>query len=1156
MKKKNIYIGEIPAKANKQKVSGKYIERDGETYYRISNFDQMPPFFMSLVSHSDHWMFISSNGGLAAGRKNAENALFPYYTDDKIHDANDHTGSKTILLVEKNNDLFLWEPLSLRQQGIYMVKRNILKNIPGNKIIFEEINYDLGVAFNYTWLFSEKFGIVKKSAIHIKNSGKCVINILDGIQNVLPYGVKQTMQTNFSTLMDAYKKSELINDSGLALFRLSSIPVDRAEPSEALKVTTVWSSVPGKRQILLSSQQLDDFRKGRKIQTEFDMRATRGAYFINTTIKLKKDDHKEWYIVSEINCDASKVAVLQDLLRDKKSLTNKLEKDIADGTRALLKTVAVADGIQITGDHLSASRHFSNVLFNIMRGGIFKDAYNIDKEDLISFIASANKSLLTKIKSFMSALPDPIQYSDLISRVNKTKNKNLIRLCYEYLPLTFSRRHGDPSRPWNVFSINTRDEQGNKVLDYEGNWRDIFQNWEALVTSFPGYIESMICKFVNASTMDGYNPYRITRDGFEWEDFDPSDPWSYIGYWGDHQIIYLLKFLELSQKYHPGLLKEFLTKDLFVYANTPYRIKPYEQLVANPQDTIQYDFELAEALKRRKTNTGSDGTLVQDKNGRIFYVNLTEKLLVSLLAKFSNFIPEAGIWMNTQRPEWNDANNALVGSGVSMVTLYHIRRYLEFCRELFKTVNVNSISLSSKLAELLSSIYDTFNTHLSSEMDPISDTGRKQILDLLGSAGSDYREHVYEHSLAGKKVRIQISQLNRFFNISFEMINRSIHANKRPDGLYHAYNLIKFSPDEKIEIRYLYEMLEGQVAVLSSGYLSDEESVSLLDTLKKSALFRKDQHSYLLYPDRDLLRFIEKNIIPPALFKKSRLLQILAKDQQQDIITKDISGTWHFNGSFRNSAMLANVLNSLGEKQYKNLIKKELPLILEIYEEIFDHQSFTGRSGTFFGYEGLGCIYWHMVSKLLLAVGEIVYRAQLENADPKIVQHLVQHFYDIREGIGVHKSPELYGAFPTDPYSHTPANAGAQQPGMTGQVKEDFLARLLQLGVIVTQGEIHFSPVLLKREEFLDKPGILEFYDYKKHPRILKLKRNSLAFTFCQTPVIYYIADRIKLKIYDRKNKVIETTDTFISHEKCNQIFNRTGEIQKVEVFWRKDQIT
>ena len=39
--------------------------------------------------------------------------------------------------------------------------------------------------------------------------------------------------------------------------------------------------------------------------------------------------------------------------------------------------------------------------------------------------------------------------------------------------------------------------------------------------------------------------------------------------------------------------------------------------------------------------------------------------------------------------------------------------------------------------------------------------------------------------------------------------------------------------------------------------------------------------------------------------------------------------------------------------------------ILALYEEVFNHRSFTGRSGTFYKYEGLGCIYWHMVSMLL-----------------------------------------------------------------------------------------------------------------------------------------------------------------------------------------------
>jgi len=59
---------------------------ENERYYQLSNSDAMKPFFMSIVSDSNHWMFISSNGGLSAGRKNANFALFPYYTDDKITD--------------------------------------------------------------------------------------------------------------------------------------------------------------------------------------------------------------------------------------------------------------------------------------------------------------------------------------------------------------------------------------------------------------------------------------------------------------------------------------------------------------------------------------------------------------------------------------------------------------------------------------------------------------------------------------------------------------------------------------------------------------------------------------------------------------------------------------------------------------------------------------------------------------------------------------------------------------------------------------------------------------------------------------------------------------------------------------------------------------
>src|SRR5262249_45629568 len=152
-------------------------------------------------------------------------------------------------------------------------------------------------------------------------------------------------------------------------------------------------------------------------------------------------------------------------------------------------------------------------------------------------------------------------------------------------------------------------------------------------------------------------------------------------------------------------------------------------------------------------------------------------------------------------------------------------------------------------------------------------------------------------------------------------------------------------------------------------------------------------------------------------------------------------------------------------------------LIQEIFERHFDHQSFTGRSGTFFGYEGLGSIYWHMVSKLLLAAQESYFRAAAQGAPGALLQKLAAAYYDIRAGIGDYKSPEVYGAFPMDPYSHTPAHTGARQPGLTGQVKEDIFCRLGELGLFVRAGQIHFEPRLLRREEFLTSPSQFRHYD-------------------------------------------------------------------------------
>jgi hypothetical protein len=142
------------------------------------------------------------------------------------------------------------------------------------------------------------------------------------------------------------------------------------------------------------------------------------------------------------------------------------------------------------------------------------------------------------------------------------------------------------------------------------------------------------------------------------------------------------------------------------------------------------------------------------------------------------------------------------------------------------------------------------------------------------------------------------------------------------------------------------------------------------------------------------------------------------------------------------------------------------------YERLLRHHEFTGRSGTMFAYEGLGCTYWHMVAKLLLAVQERVFEAA--DASAPELPALVAHYRRVRDGLGYRKSAAEYGAFPADPYSHTAGEGGAQQPGMTGQVKEEILTRWGELGLRFEQGLIHFDPVLLDLAE-VPLDGALSF---------------------------------------------------------------------------------
>ncbi|TFD31541.1 hypothetical protein [Cryobacterium cryoconiti] len=1092
--------GEIPVDPAEGTVRGGPVDLDGRRFYRIEAYDQMPPFFMTLVGASDVWLFISSTGGLTAGRVDADRALFPYYTDDKVTESAGRTGGLSVLLVRRPDGTSThWQPFAELRPGDQHVQRTLYKDALGTTLVFEETRPDLGLRLRVTWQTSARFGVVRSCALTSLAGDTLDVDLLDGLVNILPAGAGKKTQNELSVLLDAYKRAELDPATGLGLLTLSATLSDLAEPSESLQANVAWQVGLSNAEHLLSTSQVAAFARGRGITAETDVRGQRGAYLVHARTTLAPGSTLRWQIVADVNQDAADVVGLREKLRDPLALAEELAADIS-GTRSDLETILGAtDAAQHTGDELATIHHTANVLFNTMRGGVPAEGYTVESRDVRAFITQRSQATARRCAAVLEALPERLRADELIAIVQEHGDVDLWRLATEYLPLTFSRRHGDPSRPWNQFRIVLKDESGIRRLEYQGNWRDIFQNWEALAWSFPEYVESMITIFLDATTADGYNPYRISRDGIDWEVPEPEDPWANIGYWSDHQIVYLLKLLETSHRFHPGRLDALVNRAAFTHADVPYRIASYRDILTDPYNTITFDDERQHTIDRRVAAEGSDGRLVHGADGDLVRVTLAEKVLLLLLAKLVNLVPDGGIWMTTQRPEWNDANNALVGRGLSVVTLAYLRRYLVFAQDLL-TVDVE---LSSELSGLLTAVRDVLFEHSDALADGFDSTRRKTVMDDLGEAGTAYRKQVYA-GFGGDRSTVAAGDVAELLDLARRFVESGLRANRRGDGLVHSYNILDLGAD-RADVRRLAEMLEGQVAILSSGLLGPDESLDLLRALRASRLYRADQHSYILYPDKDLPSFLARNTFSAARADDCPLALRLAAAGDRSVVVRDVQGDLHFAAHIRNARGVSEALDALStDPALHDAVEQDRAELLGIFEEVFRHAEFTGRSGSFFAYEGLGSIYWHMVSKLLLAVQETLERAVAEQADEAAISGLKAAYEDVRAGIGYRKDPLTYGAFPTDPYSHTPAGHGARQPGMTGQVKEEVLTRMGELGLRVEDGRIRLRPTLLRAGEWTTTPGTFTYSDVTGEQQSIDLPAGALAFTFCQVPVVFH----------------------------------------------------
>ncbi|HSN42804.1 MAG TPA: hypothetical protein VLR88_01965, partial [Propionibacteriaceae bacterium] len=593
---------------------------------------------------------------------------------------------------------------------------------------------------------------------------------------------------------------------------------------------------------------------------------------------------------------------------------------------------------------------------------------------------------------------------------------------------------------------------------------------------------------------------------------------------------------EASRRFHPGSLEHLLDQRIFTTADVPYRLAGLDATLADPLDTVAFDVDANTVARRREREIGGDGLLRRTSDGELYRSTLADKLLLLLAAKMVNFVPDAGIWMNTQRPEWNDANNALVGRGASVVTTAQLLGYVSVVGDLLGSSDVR---LSAELADLIVNLVAVLRE--TPATSGISDAARRGLVQRLGTVGETYRGRVYSGD-TGEPVAVPNATAHEFLSVAASWLEATLRANRRDDGLFHSYNTLAWD-DNDVRVRRLSVMLEGQVAVLGSGALDADEALALVRAIRDSALYRPDQHSYLLYPNRDLPGFLDRNTLATRP-EWASLASLLASR----VLVEDASGALHFSADLSNAGVLAQRLNELARDPRDGAqIEADRAVILDVYEETFHHAGFTGRSGSFFAYEGLGSVYWHMVAKLALSVREATERARTEGVDADIVRGLADAYVDIRAGLGFAKDAASYGAFPADPYSHTPAHAGARQPGMTGQVKEDILNRLGELGLRVDEGIISLSPEGIIASAWTTQAGVFAYQDITGRERTVDVGAASFAFTFAQVPfVIGREGQGVTVTGVDGSEQ--SSSGLALSSEDSRSIIERDGRIEAVRI--------
>lgn len=664
-----------------------YYFKDG--VFVIEDYDKQKPFSSFLpgiagLKGIPLWSFYANRGqGITSfGIKDKNEPILEFFPANTSYQYVDTYGFRSFVKV----DDFVFEPFKTGTED--HVERKMYISMSHFSIV--EINHSKKVQYKVTY-----FGLVNEPiaglvrTVEVKNLGESrSFEILDGIANILPSGATNDAYKNMSNLMVSWMGVENFENK-IPYYKFRASSGDEAEVASHTKGHFYMSFVDDYQLI----QPIVDLA----LIFSHDTSLTRPYGFMGKDIQDICSDHQ--VLVNKVPCGFTPI-----------------KREILSGECLQIKTLI---------GHVSDASLINEKAASIAYHAYFEAKFSELTHMIENLVGAVNTE--TNMPLFDAYIKQNFLDNTLRGGYPLVFGEGDDKKIYH----VFSRKHGDPERDYNFFSLAPEFyAQGN------GNYRDVNQNRRNDVFFIPESGLFNVKMFMNLIQLDGYNPLGVNGTTFKLsqemanyyaekyvvdfpdkmahllkEKFTPGQISMALlrlklklriseaefmnliigsseqnieahygeGFWVDHWT-YNLDLIENYLSVFPDKLETLLHDDkTYQYYESPAKVLPRNQKYGLDQQgkVRQYGAVEREVYSSRFTQSN----WVQNSNGEIYQTNLAQKLMTLVLNKFSSLDSQGlGIEMEADKPGWNDAMNGLPGvfaSGMSeTVELLRIVRFL------------------------------------------------------------------------------------------------------------------------------------------------------------------------------------------------------------------------------------------------------------------------------------------------------------------------------------------------------------------------------------------------------------------------------------------------------------------------------------------------